>query len=293
LALFHLNHFAEAKDTIALAVRQKINHTDFHYVLYQIAFIDGDLGAMQEQIVWLSGKPDEYVASEWQSGAAASAGQWRKSEESASRAIDLAARGDTTEIAARYATEQSLRGAILGYLRRAKEDAARGLKLARGRASLPRAALALALCGEANQAKLLLDEMIKLYPEDTLINSIWAPSIRAAIELQRGEAAQAIELLQPASRYEAAAEFWPQYLRGVSYLKLKRGAEAAAEFQKILDNRGQASLSPLYPLAYLGLARALNATGDTSRSVKARGDFFAAWKDADPDSPILIEAKRE
>jgi serine/threonine protein kinase len=293
LALFHLNHFVEAKDTIALALQQRLDNPDFHYVLYQIAFADGDLTAMQEQLDWLGGKPNEYAASDWQAGAAAFAGRWRKSQESESRAIDLAARGDTKEIAALYATEQSLRGAIFGDHRRAKEDAAQGLKLARGRASLPRAALALALCGESNQAKLLLDESIRLYPEDTVINSIWQPSIRAAMELQRGNASQAIELLHPASRYEAAAEFWPQYLRGVSYLKLKRGAEAAAEFQKILDNRGQASLSPLYSLAKLGLARAWDAAGDASKSFKARADFFAAWMDADPDLPILIEAKRE
>jgi predicted Zn-dependent protease len=167
------------------------------------------------------------------------------------------------------------------------------LKLARGRASLPRAALALALCGEANQAKSLIDELMKLYPEDTVINSIWIPSIRAAIELQRGNAALAIEQLQPVSRYEGAAEFWPQYLRGVSYVKLRRGAEAAAEFQKILDHRGQAALSPLYPLAYLGLARAEDLAGDTAKSIKARDDFFSAWKDADPDVPILIDAKKE
>jgi predicted Zn-dependent protease len=119
------------------------------------------------------------------------------------------------------------------------------------------------------------------------------PAIRAAIELQRGNAAQAIEQLQPVSSYEAAAEFWPQYLRGVSYLKLKRGAEAAVEFQKILGNRGQASMSALYPLAHLGLARAWNVAGDTSKSLEARSEFFAAWKDADSDLPILIDAKRE
>jgi tetratricopeptide (TPR) repeat protein len=293
LPLLHLNHFAEAKDTISQALRQKINATDFHNVLYQIAFVDGDLPAMQEQIDWVGGKPDEYVALDWQSGAAAFAGQWRKSQESARRAIDLASPGDTKEIAARYATEQSMRGAIFGDYRRARVDAAQGLKLIRGRASLPRAALALALCGEANQAKSLIDELMKLYPEDTVINSIWIPSIRAAIELQRGNAALAIEQLQPVSRYEGAAEFWPQYLRGVSYVKLRRGAEAAAEFQKILDHRGQAALSPLYPLAYLGLARAEDLAGDTAKSIKARDDFFSAWKDADPDVPILIDAKKE
>jgi serine/threonine protein kinase len=153
--------------------------------------------------------------------------------------------------------------------------------------------LSMALCGDTNQAKSLIDELIKLYPEDTIVNSIWVPVIHASIELQRGNATQAIDLLQPVSRYEAAAEFWPQYLRGLSYLKLRRGAEAAVEFQKIIDNRGQASLSPLYSLAYLGLARACVLTGETAKSNKARADFFAAWKDADPDLPILIEAKRE
>jgi len=146
LALFQLNHFAEAKDSIAQALQQKINHTDFHYVLYQIAFAEGDQAAMQEQIVWLRGKPDEYLGSDWQSGAAAFAGQWRKCEEAAGRAIGLTARGDTIEIAARYATEQSIRGAIFGDYRRAKEDAAKGLELARGRASLPRALLWLWRC---------------------------------------------------------------------------------------------------------------------------------------------------
>jgi tetratricopeptide (TPR) repeat protein len=292
-ALLHLNRFAEDRETLARALLQKINTTDFHYVLYQIAFTDGDFATMQEQVDWVSGKPDEYAAFDWQSAADAFAGRWRRSREHASRAIDLAARGETIEVAARHATEQSLRGAIFGDCGRAREDAMQGLKLARGRASLPRAALALALCGEANQAKLLIDELLKLYPEDTVMSSIWVPTIRAAMELRRGNATQAIELLQTTSRYEAAAEFWPQYLRALSYLKLRRGPEAATEFQKILDNRGQAALSPLYPLAYLGLARSLDVTGDTAKSLKARADFFAAWKDADSDLPILIEAKRD
>jgi predicted Zn-dependent protease len=202
-------------------------------------------------------------------------------------------RGDTQETAARYATEQALRGAVFGDCRQVRADAAQGLMLARGRISLPRAALALALCNETNQAKPLIDELTKRNSEDTVINSIWLPVIRAGVELQRGNAERAIERLQAASRYEAAAEFWPQYLRGLAYLKLWRGAEAVAEFQKILDNRGYAPLSPLYPLAHLGLARAAAKAGDMARSQKAYEDFFARWKEADPDLPILIEAKRE
>ena len=99
--------------------------------------------------------------------------------------------------------------------------------------------------------------------------------------------------MEPTRRYEAAAEFWPQYLRGLAYLKLKSGNDAATEFQKILDNRGQAALSALYPLAHLGLARAAALTGDQSKSRKAYQDFLALWKDADSDLSVLKEAKQE
>ena len=167
------------------------------------------------------------------------------------------------------------------------------MKLARGRSSLPLAALALALCGETNQARSLADELGKSYPEDTLINELWLPSIRAAVELQRGSATQAIEHLQTASRYEGAAEFWPQYLRGQAYLQLGRGAAAATEFQKILSARGHGPLSVLYPLASLSLARAATMSGDAAAARKAYEDFFAFWKNADTDLPALAEARKQ
>ncbi|HZS04408.1 MAG TPA: protein kinase [Blastocatellia bacterium] len=293
LALLRLNRFAEAKTTLTQALQRKLGMTDFHLYLYQLAFIDGDTAGMQQQLDWASGKPEEYVAFDWQAGAAVFAGQWRKAQGFSRRAIDLAARGNTKEVAARYATEQALRSALFGDCRQARTTAVQGLKLARGRASLPRAALALALCGEASQAKLLIDELTRLHPEDTLINEIWLPAVSAAIALQRGDATQAIEQLQTASRYEAAAEFWPQYLRGQAYLKLGRGAEAAAEFQKILNARGQAPLSVLYPLAQYGLARAALLTGDAATSRKAYQDFLALWKDADGDLPVLGSAKKD
>jgi eukaryotic-like serine/threonine-protein kinase len=270
-----------------------MDYPDFHAILYQIAFIGGDAVGMQQQIDWARGGPYEHIAFDWQTGAAVSAGQWRKAQELARRAIDLTSRGETKEIAARHATEQALRGAVFGDCRQARVDAAQGLKLERGRVSLPRAALALALCSESNQAKPLREELTKRYPEDTVINSIWLPVIRAGVELRRGNAEQAIEQLQITSRYEAAAEFWPQYLRGQAYLKLGRGSEGAAEFQKILDHRGYAPLSPLYPLAHLGLARAAARAGDAAQSRKRYKDFLAAWNEADADLPVLSAAKKE
>lgn len=292
-ALLHLNRFAEAKDVLTQALEQKLEVPTSHSLLYQIAFADGDTAGMQQQIAWEGGKPDGYMAVDWQTAAAAFAGQWRRAQELARRAIDLASRGDTKEVAAQYEAEQALRGAVFGQLTRAKAAAASSLGLERNKVTLTRAALALALSGDASQAQPLVDELIKRYPKDTVINGIWLPATRAALELQHGNAARAIELLEVAKRYEPAAEFWPQYVRGQAYLKLNKGTEAAAEFQKVLDHRGEASLSVLYPLARLGLARAAGLAGDTAASRKAYKDFFALWKDADADLPILIEAKKE
>ena len=177
-----------------------------------------------------------------------------------------------------------------GDFRAAKASVAEGMTLGRGRLPLARASLALALCGETSRAKTIADELSTRFPEDTLSNEVWLPAIRAAIDLQPGNSAsgatRAIEQLKATSRYEAVGEFWPQYLRGQAYLSLKKGAEAMAEFQRIIDHRGQAPLSLLYPLAHLGVARAAEISGDTERSRKAHSDFLAIWKDADAGVPM-------
>ena len=303
-ALLRLNRFAEAKDALTQALQQKLDHTFFHSLLYEIASINNDTAGMQQEIDWASGKRDEYVAFDWQTGAAAFAGQWRRAQELSRRAVDLASRSDLKEVAARYEAEQALRGAVVqspGFslpLQRQQPEGCtlnvtRALALERNRVSLTRSALALALCGEAAHAQPLVDELVQRYPKDTLINGLWLPAIRAAMELQRDNPSQAIQSLEATSRYETAAEFWPQYLRGQAYLRLNLGNEAAAEFQKILDHRCQAPLSPLYPLAHLGLARAAALNGDIDKRRKAYEDFFALWKDADNGIPILVEAMKE
>jgi tetratricopeptide (TPR) repeat protein len=152
-----------------------------------------------------------------------------------------------------------------------------------------------AQCGDAAQAEGYVKRFAAQYPNDTRLNGIWVPVTRAALELQRGQAAQALELLAPVARYEAAADFHPQYLRGLCYLRLGKGAEAAAEFQKILNSQGQTDflVTTLYPLARLGLARAAAVRGDPAEARKFYDEFFALWKDADSDLPILIEARSE
>ena len=155
-----------------------------------------------------------------------------------------------------------------------------------------------ALCGDAGRAESLADEYARRYPKDTLINAVELPILRAAIEMRRNNPSRVIQILQSATRFEgsgagSSTPFWPAYLRGQAYLALRQGAEAATEFQKSLDRRGLSPHEVFFPLAYLGLARAAVLMGDTAKARKAYEDFFRLWKDADPDLPILQEAKRE
>jgi serine/threonine protein kinase/predicted Zn-dependent protease len=292
-SLTRLGRFSEAKETCAQAIQQKLDTIAIHYFLFQIAFAEGDESAMQQQLSWASGRLDAYMALDWQNAASAFAGQWRRAQDLSRRSIDIASRSDAKEVAARYSAEAALRGAVFGQCVQTRAAAAQSLAFERNQASLTRLALALALCGEASQAQPLVEDLVKRYPKDSLVNGLWLLLIRAALELQRHSPTEAIRLLEAARRYEAAAEFWPQYVRGLAYLSLKAGDEAAGEFQRILDHRGEATLSVLYPLAHLGLARAIALAGDTEKSRKKYQEFFVLWKDADADVPILIEAKKE
>jgi tetratricopeptide (TPR) repeat protein len=292
-AFIGLSRFADAKEVVEQALRQNLDATDFHTLLYQVAFVGGDTAAMQQQLDWSRGKPDEYVGLDWQTQTAAFSGHWRRSQDFSRSAIELATRSDAKEVAAQYAVEAALRGAVFGQCSQIKAAISESAGLARNNLFLTRGALVLALCGDAGQAQSLVEEVTKERPKDTLLNSLRLPVIRAAVQINRNNPVEAVKFLESAKPYEAAAEFWPQYLRGLGYLKLKSGNEAATEFQKILDNRGQAALSALYPLAHLGLARAAALTGDTSKSRKAYQDFLALWKDADSDLPVLQEAKQE
>ncbi|MDX6614401.1 MAG: eukaryotic-like serine/threonine-protein kinase [Blastocatellia bacterium] len=202
-------------------------------------------------------------------------GQWHKAQELSRRAVDLAAQSNAKALAAEYASQEASRNAAFDQCQQTKTAATQALAIGRDRILLPHSGLGLALCGEAGQVHKLIDEMKERYPKDTLINGLWLPVIQAASEIKGGNPASAIQALQTAARYESAAQFRPQYLRGQAYLKLGRGAEAAAEFQKILDHRGKSPLSVLYPLAHLGLARAAAMSGDATKARQAYQDFFA------------------
>jgi serine/threonine protein kinase/tetratricopeptide (TPR) repeat protein len=292
-ALIGLNRFDEARDVCKRALAQKLDSTSIRERLYTVAFVSGDAQGMQEQVEWASGRTDEYRAVYWLAQSASFGGRWRESNEQLSRATELAERAGAKEVVAGYTADQALRAAWLGQFAQSLTLAQSALKIERNRNVLTRTALAFALAGDDAKAQQLVDELEEKHPQDTMVNQVWIPEIEAVIELRHNTAQSALELLEKTQPYETAAALSPQTLRGMVYLKLGQGAQAVTEARKILDHRGQGPLSTLWPLAHLTLARASAMQGDSTQARKSYQDFFTLWKDADPDIPILIEAKRE
>jgi eukaryotic-like serine/threonine-protein kinase len=285
-----LNRFDEAKNILREAQQQKLETTNMHARLYQMAFMQGDAAAMKEQIDWAANRPDADV---WQAQAAQANGEQTRANQFYDHAIALSRQSDSKELTSQLLAQQAWRNAALGNCGLVAQVTKAALDLSREQANLINAANALAVCGQTGAAQSLIDEAAKQFSLDTLLNTVSVPLIRAQIELARGNAAQAVQLLEPARKFEAYGEFWPQYVRGQAYLKLKNGAQAASEFQSIIDDRGWYPLSPLYPLAHLELARAAVLNGDMATARKSYQDFFTLWKDADSSLPILIEARKE
>ncbi|MEP7038971.1 MAG: hypothetical protein ABI891_11585 [Acidobacteriota bacterium] len=298
LPLLKLNRFAEAKEIIRMAFEKNFDGYYFHDLLYTIAFIENDTAEMTKQMAWFGGGNNEFIALNLQTGTAAFRGEWRKAQDFSRRAIDLANRSGAKEVAAQLAANQALKivfwssgtGLPKGEDKQLKAvlktQTNNALKLERNRKVITFAALALACAGLTAEANSLIDELKNERPKDTLLNELWLPTIRAASELQNNRAKEAIEELEITKRFEHAGEFYPQYIRALAFLKLNKSKQAVAEFDKILNHRGEASLSSIYPLAQLGKSR---ATKDKSEYAK----FFELWKDADKDMPALAEAKNE
>ena len=295
VALMCLNRFEEAKRTYEEALAQGLDSIGYHWGLYLIAFTQGDTQAMQEQVNFLAGKPNEYEAVDWQAKTSTFSGQFEKAKGLSGHAIELARRRSLDEVASQFAVSATLRTAVVGHCQQVEAEVTNALALARTNATIIEGALALATCGDVNPALTLINEHHRRYPKDTLLNAVWLPTVKAIAELRRNNPAAAIEQLEPARRYEKgyAAAYWPLYVRGLAYLQQRDGARAEAEYQKILGSPGVNINSGLYSLAYLGKARAIALGGDVGRSRKAYEDFFSLWREADQTIPVLQEAKRE
>ncbi|MDX6406264.1 MAG: eukaryotic-like serine/threonine-protein kinase [Blastocatellia bacterium] len=291
VAFMGLNKFDAAKDVLSRALSQKLETTNMHARLYHIAFLQGDAAAMKDQLDWAAAKPEE--AQTWQAQTSEFSGQLLKANQFNERAVELARQAGVKEIQAHVLLQQAGRHAMFGNCAPVTEIVNSALALSRERANLVAAANALAACGQVAAAQANIEELSKRFDKDTLLGTISIPMARAHLELNRGNAAQVIQLLDAAKKYDVAGEFWPQYLRGQAYLKLGNGAQAATEFKTIIDHRGWYPVSALFPMAHLGIARAYALSNDSASARKYYQDFFTLWKDADPTIPILIEARAE
>ena len=295
--LMQLNRLAESRAVLQRMEELRIPGTQTFNLHFLLASLTGDEAAQRQALEQVNGQPEEYRAWDLRASNALFRGQWRQSQELSRRAQELATRQQNLSTAAILITQRALNSVIMGMTnsdtRQLISLIQQALALERNGTTLGDGALAQSIVGNTAQAQSLQAELARLYPLDTVFNVVWLPVHRAALALRAGQATQALEHLRLTERYEGGAVFWPQYLRGLTYLQLRAGKEAAAEFRKITEHRGYAPFSPLWPLAHLGLARAAALTGNAAESKKAYDAFFALWKEADADLPILREARRE
>jgi tetratricopeptide (TPR) repeat protein len=275
-------------------VQKNIDDAFVHYWLYSIALIKKDTATAQREVQWAEGKPGEYFVLESVARNAYFDGRLEAARLTYRRAKEGALGENATEAASLLSANQAVWEALMGNTARAREQISDSLKLSRGRDVLGQVALVWALIGESQKARALADELSKKHPYNTVVNKMMVPDVRGAIELNQSSA-RAIEVLQTTTPFDLgiAMDYVPLYLRGQAYVSARDGARASLEFQKILDHRGVSPTSPVYALAFLGLARAYALRRDTAKARAAYQQFLALWKDADPDIPILKQAKAE
>ena len=296
-----LNRLDESLAVFENAIAHKVDGPYLRQGRYLLAFLQGDNKAMAEQLAWAAGKPGvEDWALSYQSDTEAYYGRFDKARAFSQQAVDSAVHADSAETAAGWRLQEALREAEIGNAGAARKMTAEALGLSSGRDVEALAALVFARAGDLAQAEKLANKLGQEFPLNTMIQSYWLPIIRAAIALEHGNAQGAIAALQGASSYELGspaqlpfAPIYPAYLRGLAQRKVARTPEAAAEFQKMLDHRSIMANSVLGPLARLQLARTRALNRDIASARKSYQDFLALWKDADPDIPILKEAKAE
>jgi eukaryotic-like serine/threonine-protein kinase len=294
-----MNRFDEARQLLEQAQSLKLENVSLLVNLYVLAFFRRDDAEMQRQVAAAEGKRGiEDALTELQSDTEAYHGHFEKARELTRVAEDTARHRGDPETAASYRAEAALREAEVGYGALARQDVAAAMAMSPNRNVQLQAALALARTGDATRARVIAGDLQKDTSTNTILNSYWLPTIWAAADINQDNAGRAIQLLQTASPYELGSpqplgSLYPVYMRGQAYLGIHQGSAAAAEFQRLLDHAGIVQNFLLGSLAHLGLARAYTLAGDTAKSRTAYQDFFALWKDADPDIPILKQAKAE
>ena len=303
-ANLYLDRFDEAERAWRQMVDLKIALPFVPIAGYHLAFLEGDTAAMERQAALARSKPgDEDLIVHVEALVLARAGRLERARTMSRQAVDAAQRAGQRERAAVYQAAAALSEAFFGNAPAATRLASEALKLSTGRDAQYGAAFALALAGESSRPQVLADDLDKRFPEHTSVRSNYLPALRGQIALNGGTPNPAIDLLRAVGPYEFAVPalsfqtffgtLYPAYVRGQAYLAVHRPADAAVEFQKILNHRGLLLADPMGARARLQLGRAFALAGDATRAKAAYQDFLTLWRDADPDIPILRQAKAE
>jgi eukaryotic-like serine/threonine-protein kinase len=293
------NRLEEARTRVAETQAKNLDPPFLHTALYLLAFLQKDAAGMAQQVAWAAGKPgveDTFLARE--ADTAAYSGRLTKAREFSRRAVASAEQAQLKETAAAYKARASLWEGFSGNAAEARQQAAAELALSAGRDVMYGAALVSALSGDSARAQKIADDLTKRFPEDTVVQFNYLPTIRAELALSHGDPLRSFEALQAAAPYELGrpsprfgGALYPVYVRGQAYLAVHQGEQAAVEFQKIIDHL--ILNAPIGALAHLQIGRAYAMQGDTAKAKAAYQDFLTLWKDADPDIPVLKQAKAE
>jgi tetratricopeptide (TPR) repeat protein len=296
--LIELDRLQEARATARQAVANGLDSPTVRAQLYKLAFLENDAPEMSRQAESVTGKPGgEDLMLELEAQTAAYSGHLKKSRDLSRQAVESTVRAEESETAASLEANAALREALFGNATDVHRHTGSAPEAQMGRRAQYAAALSFAIAGDSARGQLLADDLARRYPDDTLVKFNFLPTIRAQIALDRKDPSKAIDLLQSAGPYDLSYLWWgflgPVYVRGEAYLMAHKGVEAASEFQKILDHRGIVGNSPVGALAHLQLGRGYELSGDKSKAKTEYQEFLALWKDADPDIPILRQAKAE
>jgi len=292
-SLMALSRYEEARALLSDATAQGFSGS--HRIAYLLAFIAGDETAMSKHFDASVGIGATNAAYGWRAHVAAYSGRLGTAHDDFRQGIQMASQGGFHEVAAQLSIEDAEAHAIVGDCQNALKEVPAGLALNRDNFSLERANRTFALCDATREVSAVTAELERRYPEATVTNRMSLPVTAAVAAIRRREWTRALEILEPVTPVDRSAwsELWPAYLRGQAQLGLRRPAEAATEFQIVLDRRGEAPLSQLYPLAHLGLARAAALGGDATRAREMYDAFLALWRDADATLPLVREARLE
>jgi eukaryotic-like serine/threonine-protein kinase len=298
---------AEAEKTLQRASERKLDIPDFHVQRYVMAFLKDDKRGMEREAALPREKPG---VDDWMSNAeafvSAYSGHVEEARKMSRRAADLARKAERQDTEALYEADAAMREALLGNALAARRRAGDAVELSKSRDVEYEVTFALAISGDSTRSQGWTEDLSRRFPEDTIVRFTYVPTIRALVALNHNQPSKAVDLLQTASSYEGgtpieggsefllgAGSLYPAYVRGLAYLASHHGAEAAAEFQKILDHRGIVISDPIGALAHLQLGRAYALSGDETKAKSAYQDFLTLWKNADPDVPIFQQAKAE